>query len=68
MPLTEMEQCIQTILKHFHESAGQEGNYDTLNKAELKGFITRCFPNYMKVRDTFFIKEWALVLFEEELE
>ncbi|XP_015265129.1 PREDICTED: protein S100-A12-like [Gekko japonicus] len=48
MPLTEMEQCIQTILKHFHESAGKEGNYDTLNKAELKGFITKNFPNYMK--------------------
>ncbi|XP_054855551.1 protein S100-A12-like [Eublepharis macularius] len=48
MPLTEMEQCIQTILKHFHESAAQEGSYDTLNKAELKQFITKNFPTYMK--------------------
>ncbi|XP_060116870.1 protein MRP-126-like [Heteronotia binoei] len=48
MPLTEMEQSVQTILKLFHESAAQEGDFDTLSKAELKGFITKNFPTFMK--------------------
>ncbi|XP_077177022.1 protein S100-A12-like [Paroedura picta] len=48
MPQTEMEQSIQTILKLFHESAAQEGDHDTLNKAELRGFINKNFPNFLK--------------------
>lgn len=49
--MTKLEDHLEGIINIFHHYSIRLGNYDTLNKCELKKLITKELPNALKVRD-----------------
>ncbi|XP_026173718.1 protein S100-A10b [Mastacembelus armatus] len=46
--MTELENCMESLLKVFHRYANKDGDGNTLSKKELKGLIEAEFPTFLK--------------------
>lgn len=63
--MSDLENCVGTIIEVFHKYSSKEGDIYKLKKSELKELLTHEFPALIEVRfhfrDTFWFKLFQLV-------